>query len=398
MGKAFPSTKTSITILGASARAAAFSCLRAGLQPWCADLFGDLDLRQRCPFSVSTLGRREYPQGLRRVLESAPPGPWIYTGGLENRPGLIAELSRIRVLWGNGPASLARARCPFTIATTLRLHGIPRPRVYADARDLPGEGTWLIKPLAGTGGTGIRFLRDSRRQKSAAKPIYFQEYMDGESISAIHVGNGIAAQTIGLGCTRQLVGEGWLHAAPFQYCGSIGPIHISVSQRTQLARICHILAGACPLRGIFGVDFILHNDIPLPIEINPRYTASVEVLEHALNYPAITAHRCVFEPDERIASGSLTPSSAGTPHCCGKAILFARDTLDFPADGPWVNELRSPVPIDQLPAFADIPGAGQRIEAHQPILTFFAKGASAHACLDSLKQIAAGLDQWLYGT
>jgi len=32
-----------VLIVGASARAAAFSALRAGLRPWCADLFADLD-------------------------------------------------------------------------------------------------------------------------------------------------------------------------------------------------------------------------------------------------------------------------------------------------------------------------------------------------------------------
>ena len=37
-----------LLIVGASARAAAFSALRAGLRPWCADLFGDDDLRARC--------------------------------------------------------------------------------------------------------------------------------------------------------------------------------------------------------------------------------------------------------------------------------------------------------------------------------------------------------------
>ena len=39
----------SLLIVGGSTRAAAFSALRAGLRPWCADLFADLDLQQRLP-------------------------------------------------------------------------------------------------------------------------------------------------------------------------------------------------------------------------------------------------------------------------------------------------------------------------------------------------------------
>ena len=36
----------SVVIFGASVRAAAFSALRAGLRPWCADLFADFALKK----------------------------------------------------------------------------------------------------------------------------------------------------------------------------------------------------------------------------------------------------------------------------------------------------------------------------------------------------------------
>ena len=51
-----------LLILGASVRAAAFSALRAGLRPWCVDLFADLDLRANCPALVIDASR--YPNGL----------------------------------------------------------------------------------------------------------------------------------------------------------------------------------------------------------------------------------------------------------------------------------------------------------------------------------------------
>src|SRR5205807_1077251 len=86
----------SLIIVGASARAAAFSALRAGLRPWCIDLFADADLRARCP--VTHLEPDRYPYGLAELLPQAPPGPWMYTGGLENRPNLIRRLARGREL------------------------------------------------------------------------------------------------------------------------------------------------------------------------------------------------------------------------------------------------------------------------------------------------------------
>ena len=54
-----------LVILGASTRAAAFSALRANLRPWCIDLFGDMDLRGRCP--VQTIAPEDYPGGLVRL-------------------------------------------------------------------------------------------------------------------------------------------------------------------------------------------------------------------------------------------------------------------------------------------------------------------------------------------
>src|ERR1700730_13118688 len=88
-----------IIIFGASVRAAAFSALRAGLRPWCADLFQDEDLQACCSTQqVSTVG---YPKDFEAIAKLGPPGPWMYTGGLENHPTLIERISDKRFLWGN---------------------------------------------------------------------------------------------------------------------------------------------------------------------------------------------------------------------------------------------------------------------------------------------------------
>src|SRR5215470_4944989 len=96
-----------LRILGASARAAAFSALRAGLRPCCIDLFADRDLQNRCPVD-RLIGR--YPHSFLDHRDAAPPGPWMYTGGLENWPQLVRRLTDRRILWGNSAATLRRAR------------------------------------------------------------------------------------------------------------------------------------------------------------------------------------------------------------------------------------------------------------------------------------------------
>jgi predicted ATP-grasp superfamily ATP-dependent carboligase len=221
---------------------------------------------------------------------------------------------------------------------------------------------------------------------------YFQEYVEGEACAAIFLGKDRHGRLLGV--TRQLVGAAWLHAGPFRYCGSIGPLSLDSTALHAFDHLGSVLTSGCHLRGLFGVDCILRDGIPWPVEINPRYTASVEVLEYGAGVPALALHRQVFDPDapspgakRRAADGSVV----------GKAILFARAPLEFPNDGPWSATLRSPCPIDEMPAFADIPHAGERIEARRPILTFFTRATSEAACLEQLKGIAVDLDRWLFG-
>jgi predicted ATP-grasp superfamily ATP-dependent carboligase len=379
-----------LLILGASARAAAFSALRAGMQPWCADLFGDADLRSRC--AVQVVARKEYPEGFLRLIGTAPPGPWMYTGGLENRRALVRRLGARRPLWGNDADVLRAVRSPLFVESLLRAHRIPCPAARAHATEVPRQGRWLVKPWNGAGGVGIRMVRDPARPRLRAGPGYFQEYIEGESCAGVFVGDGRSARLLGV--TRQLVGEEWLHAAPFRYCGSIGPLDLPPALRQGFERLGAVLAEGCRLRGLFGVDSVLRDGVPWPVEVNPRYTASVEVLEHALGQPALAWHRQAFDP----AAADL-PSVQDRPNTgfIGKAILFARAPLTFPGEGPWRGALQSSWTNFELPAFADIPNAGQPIDAGQPILTFFARADSVADCRRILQQRAGDLDQQLFG-
>src|SRR3954451_15729091 len=88
------SASACVLILGASARAAAWSALRAGLSPSAADLFADRDLAAVA--LCRQVRRADYPEGLIGASEFMPPSPWFYTGALENRPGLVSRLARTR--------------------------------------------------------------------------------------------------------------------------------------------------------------------------------------------------------------------------------------------------------------------------------------------------------------
>ena len=110
-------------IVGASARAAAFSALRSGMQTQTVDLFSDWDLKQHCrSFQIPP---NEYPYGLYDLFCRIKPTTWMYTGALENYPTLIDQLASKSRLIGNPGYVLRRARDPFLIQDTLQKAALP---------------------------------------------------------------------------------------------------------------------------------------------------------------------------------------------------------------------------------------------------------------------------------
>jgi predicted ATP-grasp superfamily ATP-dependent carboligase len=365
-----------LLILGASARAAAFSALRAGLEPWCGDRFADADLQSRC---LAHCVRAEvYPEGLEEIARDAPPGPWMYTGGLEHYPDLVHRLAQMRPLWGNPGSVLRLARSPEHVHGVLARAGLPSPQLGNDTCD-PRSG-WLIKPRRGHG--GIRpWVGETIDDQH-----YLQEKIEGESVAALFLAGRKSSELLGV--TTQLVGETWLHAPPYDYCGSLGPIEVSAKVHEFLIRLGEVLRTNLGLRGLFGVDCILRDQAIWALEVNPRYTASVEVLEYASGRSLLADHAAIFRSDaEPRPLGCGTTCPAQGHNYLGKAILFARESITFPDTGPWM-EYRYQT-IDRMPHFADIPHPGEHIEAGEPVLTIFDRGPD---CLTKLKSLAGLLD------
>jgi predicted ATP-grasp superfamily ATP-dependent carboligase len=256
--------------------------------------------------------------------------------------------------------------------------GLPAPRLGKGICNA-GEG-WLVKPRRGH--AGIRPWRGETIDDSH----YLQEKIEGESVAAVFLAGQKNSELMGV--TQQLVGEAWLHAPGYHYCGSLGPLEVSARVHESLIRLGEVLRVDLGLRGLFGVDCILRDQALWVLEINPRYTASVEILEYASGRSFLADHAAIFR------SGSKPrPSGAGAAcppersSCLGKAILYARESITVPVTGPWTEHPHQP--IDRMPRFADIPHPGERMELGDPILTFFDRGPD---CLTRLKKLADLLD------
>lgn len=374
-----------VLIVGASGRAAAASALRAGFEPVVLDLFADADTQRLC--EVRRLPMAEYPHGFVAMAAALPPMPWLYTGGLENYPEVVAAISATRELWGNGPEVLAKVRDPLSLAALLkagRQQGrMAMPRTCESSVSLDPSVRWLRKPRRGAGGSEIRFATAEDRE-NGGPDVVLQEYVAGTPVSVAFVSG--RQPTDWLGMTRQLVGETWLHARPFQHCGNVGLHWSSMPGMCDASKLQLWIERSIPLRGPWGIDFIDDGATHHVLELNPRYPASFEIFEFRKGV-AFLAH---------LDGSQIVPRwkvPAPPKVLIGKAIYYAPHAVTVPASAPWDEALATCTDVWRRPDFADIPHAGDAIAAGHPVCTIFAEAATEDACVAKLKARAAELDR-----
>jgi predicted ATP-grasp superfamily ATP-dependent carboligase len=104
-----------------------------------------------------------------------------------------------------------------------------------------------------------------------------------------------------------------------------------------------------------------------PLEVNPRWSASMELIERARGLSMFTIHAeaCVRGVLPR---AELFRSPLRLTH--GKAVVFAREEVVAGDTRTWLDD----------ETVRDIPRAGDRIGAGEPICTVFAVGADDASC------------------
>lgn len=379
-----------LIIVGASTRAAAQSAIRAGFKPWLADMFADADLAACGP-----VRRMEnYPGELIDIFCDAPAAPWVYTGGLENYPAVVEQLSAIWPLWGNLAEALRGVRDPVQLAGALRRAGFDVPEVRTTLDSKCEKDDWLRKFKRSAGGRNVvRVQLDAPSSQKPTGGSYFQQRVDGQPISAVYVANEATANLLGI--TTQLIGgdgsenfwctADWTGAKGYWYAGSVGPITEPAWLVGRAAALGAFVANRFKLRGLFGIDAILAGDKLWPLEVNPRYTASIEVLERATGVRAIELHAQACAQSSN--SGDEQAGSRDERKMqFGKAVLYATQDVavshEFASFAAKLNESSA------WPTIADIPHAGSVIPTGAPICTVFSHGSNSSEVIGGLRQRA----------
>ncbi|MGH7509833.1 MAG: ATP-grasp domain-containing protein [Gemmatimonadales bacterium] len=367
-----------VLIVGVTARALAVSAARSGYRVTAVDAFGDLDLRSVARVLVPRPERHARFSPLAAVAAAAEvaDGLAAYTSNLENYPEAVTRLGQHRQLLGNPADVLVRVRNPILLMRTLRSRGFEVPKTRATPA-IAGHhaGSWLLKPRRSGGGHGIRIWG---ARQPVAKTSYLQEHITGIPGSVLFAADG--SRAVPLGLSRQLVGDARLGASGFRYCGSLlaTPGAPLFPRQEELGKAAAELASAVTeefgLVGLNGLDFVARGGVPCPIEVNPRFSASMELIERAHGVSMFSLHL-------RACRGVLPTTAPGSAEVEGKAIVFARRDVVVGETRPWVEDS----------CIADVPHPGEPIARGRPICTVFARAGDAPSCHRLLIRRAAAV-------
>ena len=364
-----------LLLIGASVRAVAESAAAAGFEVGAIDLFGDADL---CRTAQTVRLSDRFPIDALRLAGDFPPGPWLYTGGLENHPRLVARLAAQRPLLGNGAEVLRRVRDPRQLAVFAERSGlnIAAPSILAGGATGRGPsadaGSWLVKQRRSSGGLSVRPANSADfadPRSSNAPGRYLQRLIAGAPYGASYL--AACGKACFLGLAEQLSAPAVDGSAPYRYGGSI-TTSISADDQRLLEEFGARLADEFALRGLFGIDLIRDaGGRWYLLEVNPRPTASMDLWESSAAPSLIARH---------VAACRLGKLPSPMPPALD-APLRARKVV-------YSGALRGRVPQELTEALlrgsgecgqrtvADVPAAGALVEPDQPLVTLYATGSS----------------------
>ena len=224
------------------------------------------------PLNIDSLHKRIGQAALAQSANLA-----AYSGGFENQFDIVAELERKFELLGNHPASLKGVRDPFLLQEIVNKAGLKMPEILSPGTTPDPSLKWLRKAVRSGAGASIK----PWKKVVPDDPAYIvQQKIDGPSQSVSFVANGKEARIFAY--SEQITGDETFGSSGYRYIGSLLLPQPDRGLIEKLSRLANDLTRTFNLVGLNGIDFILHEGEPYILEVNPRFSASMELYEDAL--------------------------------------------------------------------------------------------------------------------
>ena len=375
-----------IVVLGFSARAAAECAVRAGYRPIVVDFCGDRDL--------TSLGCRYHsmadPAWLDWLVDQPTSGPVLITGGMEHQSLRLYDYFR------------RTGRSCEAIDSILAMRDIQNWRLWAHESDIvwpesiamadasmvqdptmDSLSRWVLKSYQSVGGQGVHDWpidnATSRQHLSVdSQNYYLQQKQEGTGVGVTFLTSDFG--TILLGGAESGFQDTQSFMPKYTYRGSIGPCQLSETSLARLRSFGQHVGNEARILGLWQADFIVNQESMALLEINPRWSASMELLDIAMEERLVGWHvACVNKSVELNAWRALSLRCdqrilTAPQRVFGKLIHYA--PCEFVVSKSQAYqwwEVRwdggNALPAESAWFAADIPPANTQVTQGQPIRT-----------------------------
>ena len=181
------------------------------------------------------------------------------------------------------------------------------------------------------------------------------------------LGTGKDCQAIAV--TEQLIGKLELGVSmPFGYCGNIVPLKNSATVIETMKSVSEELGSKLGLIGSNGFDFVIKNDQPFLVELNPRFQGSLECIDAVTSSNLVKLHIDA-------CNGNLPEKSLELKGYAIKMILYAKNRIIVPN-------------LSQMSHILGVPVEGIILEPSNPVCTVFATGTEREITIEKVRSLA----------
>ena len=416
-----PDPIQSICLMGASCRAAAQSAARAGctrILAW--DDFLDADLLE----IAQARSLADFPEDCSQSLAELQGIPLVLCGGMENQPDFIQRRIDQGMLCGVTGKMLRQLRSIESWQRWASESRIGWPTTVQDLSDPRLESirseSWMLKPAGRAGGVHVRAIASLEGLEHEAKLApdpgnptanlwYLQEYVPGISIGVSYCTESSVSteppRTQIVGIARSILSEELDAPLQWVYRGSLAPYSVSPTVHASLERFANTVAQSTGIRGLWQADFQIDPQGQLwLLEINPRWSASMELHEILQGFSWITEHVRILCNG---ASKGVPRKGSSAGQQVAKGILYAPHGMHLSVaqvdrlwgsgwhSSGWHSTLRELETAEFR--LADIPQSdpeGVDFAEGMPIVTVLVAGGKNADLLEKIRQARSTVLGW----
>lgn len=360
--------KGRVLVAGFATRHVVCSAVNAGYEVHAIDSFCDQDLQ----WNAKTCKIFEHLDSLPLLIEESckeiDPDILVVTSGAE-------DISVSKTISGNCRDKAGIFTDKKNIQDFFEENSVSVPSVIAD-----GVYPAMLKPCKGAGGWRNTIVNSAEEEDAFCNiwpetPYIRQKVIEGIpcSVSCIVSEGKAKAVSVNLQYLRGGPGE-----RAFGFAGAATPF---LSEKNEdLIREAERIASLSGCTGSIGIDFILDGEKIYAIEINPRFQATLDIIEMSTGFN-------IFEAHVNACRGFLPEFVPKAKRVAARRVIFADRDLRVEDD------LK-----DLFPEVADIPSIGDEIEKGGAIISVYGEGATLAEAEDSLdktiKELARYISRW----